>query len=480
MKAEPLFNLDPSVKVRTRFAPSPTGYLHVGGARTALYSWLFAKHNQGEFVLRIEDTDLERSTPEATQAILEGMEWLNLAWNHGPYYQTKRFDRYNQVIDQMLEQGLAYRCYCSKERLENLRNEQEKNKEKPRYDGYCLHHAPENPDAPHVVRFKNPQEGSVVFDDAVRGRIEISNSELDDLIIRRTDGSPTYNFCVVIDDWDMGITHVVRGEDHINNTPRQINILKVLNAPIPTYAHVSMILGDDGQKLSKRHGAVSVMQYRDDGFLPEALLNYLVRLGWGHGDQEIFSVEEMIKLFELTQVSKSASAFNTEKLLWLNHHYIRELPPEYVAKHLAWHYQHQGIDTSNGPALSEIVVMLGERCKTLKEMAAASRYFFEDFDHFDESAVKKHFKSGAAEALEKVKEKLTALAQWTAEPIHQAIEQTAEELGVGMGKVGMPLRVAVTGAGQSPSMDVTLVGIGRDRSLARIQKAIDFIKAQNA
>ncbi|MFZ7277374.1 glutamate--tRNA ligase [Avibacterium endocarditidis] len=479
MKAEPLFNLDPSVKVRTRFAPSPTGYLHVGGARTALYSWLFAKHNQGEFVLRIEDTDLERSTPEATQAILEGMEWLNLAWDHGPYYQTKRFDRYNQVIDQMLEQGLAYRCYCSKERLENLRNEQEKNKEKPRYDGYCLHHAPENPDAPHVVRFKNPQEGSVVFDDAVRGRIEISNSELDDLIIRRTDGSPTYNFCVVIDDWDMGITHVVRGEDHINNTPRQINILKALNAPIPTYAHVSMILGDDGQKLSKRHGAVSVMQYRDDGFLPEALLNYLVRLGWGHGDQEIFSVEEMIKLFELTQVSKSASAFNTEKLLWLNHHYIRELPPEYVAKHLAWHYQHQGIDTSNGPALSEIVVMLGERCKTLKEMATASRYFFEDFDHFDESAVKKHFKSGAVEALEKVKEKLTALAQWTAEPIHQAIEQTAEELGVGMGKVGMPLRVAVTGAGQSPSMDVTLVGIGRDRSLARIQKAIDFIKAQH-
>ncbi|MFU2090266.1 glutamate--tRNA ligase [Avibacterium avium] len=480
MKAEPLFNLDPSVKVRTRFAPSPTGYLHVGGARTALYSWLFAKHNQGEFVLRIEDTDLERSTPEATQAILEGMEWLNLAWDHGPYYQTRRFDRYNQVIDQMLEQGLAYRCYCSKERLENLRNEQEKNKEKPRYDGYCLHHAPENPDAPHVVRFKNPQEGSVVFDDAVRGRIEISNSELDDLIIRRTDGSPTYNFCVVIDDWDMGITHVVRGEDHINNTPRQINILKALNAPIPTYAHVSMILGDDGQKLSKRHGAVSVMQYRDDGFLPEALLNYLVRLGWGHGDQEIFSVEEMIKLFELTQVSKSASAFNTEKLLWLNHHYIRELPPEYVAKHLAWHYQHQGIDTSNGPALSEIVVMLGERCKTLKEMATASRYFFEDFDHFDESAVKKHFKSGAIEALEKVKEKLTALSQWTAEPIHQAIEQTAEELGVGMGKVGMPLRVAVTGAGQSPSMDVTLVGIGRDRSLARIQKAIDFIKAQNA
>ncbi|MGC6406350.1 glutamate--tRNA ligase [Bisgaard Taxon 45] len=479
MKAEALFDLDPNVKVRTRFAPSPTGYLHVGGARTALYSWLYAKHHQGEFVLRIEDTDLERSTPEATAAILAGMEWLNLAWEHGPYFQTKRFDRYNQVIDQMLEQGLAYRCYCSKERLDDLRHTQEQNKQKPRYDRHCLGDHKHSPEQPHVVRFKNPTEGSVVFEDAVRGRIEISNAELDDLIIRRTDGSPTYNFCVVVDDWDMGITHVVRGEDHINNTPRQINILKALGAPIPTYAHVSMILGDDGQKLSKRHGAVSVMQYRDDGYLPEALLNYLVRLGWGHGDQEIFSVEEMIKLFELESVSKSASAFNTEKLLWLNHHYIRELPAEYVAKHLAWHYQDQGIDTSNGPALEDIVKMLAERCKTLKEMAAASRYFFEDFDSFDEAAVKKHFKAAAIEPLEKIKEKLTALESWDLHSTHQAIEQTAAELELGMGKVGMPLRVAVTGSGQSPSMDVTLVGIGKARTLVRIQKAIDFIKSQN-
>ncbi|MFD0965737.1 glutamate--tRNA ligase [Seminibacterium arietis] len=480
MKIQSLFNLDPNIKVRTRFAPSPTGYLHVGGARTALYSWLYAKHNNGEFVLRIEDTDLERSTPEATQAILESMEWLNLRWEHGPFYQTKRFERYNQVIDQMLEQGLAYRCYCSKERLENLRNEQESRKEKPRYDRACLKHCHEDPTKPHVVRFKNPQTGSVVFEDAVRGRIEISNSELDDLIIRRSDNSPTYNFCVVIDDWDMGITHVVRGEDHINNTPRQINILKALNAPVPTYAHVSMILGDDGQKLSKRHGAVSVMQYRDEGYLPEALLNYLVRLGWGHGDQEIFSIEEMIKLFELEQVSKSASAFNTEKLLWLNHHYIRTLPADYVAKHLAWHYQNQGVNTSNGPALAEIVTMLAERCKTLKEMAETSRYFFEDFDNFDESAVKKHFKITAIEALCKVKEKLTAVSSWNLQNTHQAIEDTAKELGLGMGKVGMPLRVAVTGVGQSPSMDVTLVGIGRERVLARIQKAIDFIQSQNA
>ena len=480
MKLDAPFDLDPNVKVRTRFAPSPTGYLHVGGARTALYSWLFAKHNNGEFVLRIEDTDLERSTPEATAAILEGMEWLNLAWEHGPYYQTKRFERYNQVIDEMIEQGLAYRCYCTKERLEELRHNQEQNKEKPRYDRHCLHDHSHSPDEPHVVRFKNPIEGSVVFDDAVRGRIEISNSELDDLIIRRTDGSPTYNFCVVVDDWDMGITHVVRGEDHINNTPRQINILKAIGAPIPTYAHVSMINGDDGQKLSKRHGAVSVMQYRDDGFLPEALINYLVRLGWGHGDQEIFTREEMIKYFELDHVSKSASSFNMDKLLWLNHHYIRELPPEYVAKHLEWQYKDQDIDTSNGPILTEIVTMLAELCKTLKEMAAASRYFFEEFEEFDEAAVKKHFKGTAEEALEKVKEKLTALSSWDLHSTHEAIEQTAAELEVGMGKVGMPLRVAVTGSGQSPSMDVTLVGIGRERVLARIQRAIDFIKAQNA
>ena len=480
MKLDAPFNLDPNVKVRTRFAPSPTGYLHVGGARTALYSWLYAKHNNGEFVLRIEDTDLERSTPEATAAIIEGMEWLNLPWEHGPYYQTKRFDRYNQVIDEMIEQGLAYRCYCTKDRLEELRYTQEQNKEKPRYDRHCLHDHNHSPDEPHVVRFKNPTEGSVVFDDAVRGRIEISNSELDDLIIRRTDGSPTYNFCVVVDDWDMGITHVVRGEDHINNTPRQINILKALGAPIPTYAHVSMINGDDGQKLSKRHGAVSVMQYRDDGYLPEALINYLVRLGWGHGDQEIFSREEMINYFELDHVSKSASAFNTEKLQWLNQHYIRELPPEYVAKHLEWHYKDQGIDTTNGPALTEIVTMLAERCKTLKEMANSSRYFFEEFETFDEAAAKKHFKGNAAEALAKVKEKLTALSSWDLHSTHEAIEQTAAELEVGMGKVGMPLRVAVTGSGQSPSMDVTLVGIGRDRVLTRIQRAIDFIHAQNA
>ncbi|MBS9783091.1 MAG: glutamate--tRNA ligase [Pasteurella sp.] len=479
MQIENLFPFDPNVKVRTRFAPSPTGYLHVGGARTALYSWLYAKHNNGEFVLRIEDTDLERSTPEATAAILEGMGWLNLAWEHGPFYQTKRFERYNQVIDQMLEQGLAYRCYCSKERLEELRENQEANKEKPRYDRHCLNGHNHSADEPHVVRFKNPTEGSVIFDDAVRGTIEIKNSELDDLIIRRTDGAPTYNFCVVVDDWDMGITHVVRGEDHINNTPRQINILKALNAPVPTYAHVSMINGDDGKKLSKRHGAVSVMQYRDEGYLPEALVNYLVRLGWGHGDQEVFSVEEMINLFELDHVSKSASAFNTKKLQWLNQHYIKTLDPSYVAKHLDWHMKDQKIDYSNGPKLEDVITALAERSVTLKEMATVSRYFFEDFNEYDEKAANKNFKPVAVEPLAKLLEKLTALTEWNVENIHIAMNETATELEVGMGKVGMPFRLAVTGSGQSPSMDLTAYLVGKERTLARIQRAIEFIQAQN-
>lgn len=377
------------MKIKTRFAPSPTGYLHVGGARTTLYSWLFARNHGGEFVLRIEDTDLERSTPEAIEAIMDGMNWLSLEWDEGPYYQTKRFDRYNAVIDQMLEEGTAYKCYCSKERLEALREEQMAKGEKPRYDGRCRHsHEHHADDEPCVVRFANPQEGSVVFDDQIRGPIEFSNQELDDLIIRRTDGSPTYNFCVVVDDWDMEITHVIRGEDHINNTPRQINILKALKAPVPVYAHVSMINGDDGKKLSKRHGAVSVMQYRDDGYLPEALLNYLVRLGWSHGDQEIFTREEMIKYFTLNAVSKSASAFNTDKLLWLNHHYINALPPEYVATHLQWHIEQENIDTRNGPQLADLVKLLGERCKTLKEMAQSCRYFYEDFAEFDADAAK--------------------------------------------------------------------------------------------
>ena len=467
------------MKVKTRFAPSPTGFLHVGGARTALYSWLFARHQQGEFVLRIEDTDLERSTQEAIDAIIEGMNWLGLNWEEGPYYQTKRFDRYNAVIDEMLADGRAYKCYCSRERLDTLREGQMAAGEKPRYDGRCRdshdHHAD---DEPCVIRFRNPQEGVVSFDDHVRGHIEFANSELDDLIIRRTDGAPTYNFCVVIDDWDMEITHVVRGEDHVNNTPRQINIYKALGAPVPEFAHVSMILGDDGTKLSKRHGAVSVMQYRDDGYLPEALLNYLVRLGWSHGDQEIFSMAQMIELFSLDAISKSASAFNTDKLKWLNNHYIRTLDPVYVAKHLEWHMADQKIDYSQGPVLSAVVTLLAERCHTLVELAGQSRYFFEEYEAIDEAAAKKHLKAAAREPLMVIRDKLAALTEWEVEPLHQVIQSTADELGLGMGKVGMPLRVAVTGLGQSPSIDAVMQLVGRERVLARLDRVIAQLASQ--
>ena len=462
--------------VKTRFAPSPTGFLHVGGARTALYSWLYARHLQGEFVLRIEDTDLERSTQEAIDAIIEGMNWLGLNWEEGPYYQTQRFDRYNALIDQLLSEDKAYKCYCSRERLDGLREQQMAAGEKPRYDGHCRHSTAQHAaDAPCVIRFKNPTEGSVVFVDHVRGRIETGNDQLDDLIIRRTDGAPTYNFCVVVDDWDMEITHVVRGEDHINNTPRQINIYHALGAPVPEFAHVSMILGDDGTKLSKRHGAVSVMQYRDDGYLPQALLNYLVRLGWSHGDQEIFSREEMIALFSLDAIGKSASAFNTDKLLWLNQHYIKTSPASEVAEYLAWHMQDQGIDTAHGPALADVVSLYAERCHTLKEMAEQSRYLFEDFSEFEEAAAKKHLRPVAAEALGLVRAKLAELNDWQASHIHEQINAAAAELELGMGKVGMPLRVAVTGTGQSPGIDGVIALLNKEQTLARIDMALAFI-----
>lgn len=464
------------MSIVTRFAPSPTGYLHVGGARTALYSWLYAKSQGGKFVLRIEDTDIERSTEQAKQAILDGMQWLGLHHDEGPYYQTQRFDRYNHYIDQLLEKGLAYRCYMSSDELNAIREEQEKNGEKPRYPGTWRDRKDYPDNQPYAIRFKNPQQGEVVFNDHVRGEIRISNTELDDLVIRRSDGAPTYNFCVVIDDWEMQITHVVRGEDHINNTPRQINILKALGAPVPEYAHVSMILGDDGKKLSKRHGAVSVMQYRDDGFLPQAVLNYLVRLGWSHGDQEIFSVEEMIEYFSLDHISKSASAFNTDKLIWLNQHYMKTLSAQEVAKHALWHFQNQGIDISAGPALEKIIEVQAERVDTLRELAEISRYFYEDFEDFDANAAKKHLRPVAKENLIAIRDALSALSEWTAEIIQQTINDTAERLGVAMGKVGMPLRVAVTGSGNSPALDITLVLLKQSTVEQRINKAIEFIE----
>ena len=463
------------MSVVTRFAPSPTGYLHVGGARTALYSWLYAKSQGGEFVLRIEDTDIERSTEEAKQAILDGMEWLGLTWDKGPYYQTERFDRYKAIIQTMLEEGKAYKCFMPAEELDAIREQQKENGEKPRYPGTWRDRTDHPQGQPYVIRFKNPLEGSVVFDDHVRGRIEISNTELDDLIIQRSDGTPTYNFCVVVDDWDMGISHVVRGEDHINNTPRQINILKALGAPVPEYAHVSMILGDDGKKLSKRHGAVSVMQYRDDGYLPQAVKNYLVRLGWAHGDQEIFAEQEMIELFSLDAIGQSASAFNTEKLVWLNQHYIKSLPAEEVASHASWHFEQQGISLENGPALTDVIAIQADRVKTLKELAQISAYFYQDYEEFDANAAKKHLRPVAKEALELVQQKLAAISDWNPQTIQAAINDTAEELGVGMGKVGMPLRVAATGSGNSPSLDVTLNLLSQDKIVERINKALTFI-----
>ena len=464
--------------VKTRFAPSPTGYLHVGGARTALYSWLHAKANKGEFVLRIEDTDLERSTPEAVEAIMDGMRWLELDWNEGPIFQTKRFDRYKEVITQLLDEGKAYPCFCSRERLDSMREQQKANKEKPRYDGKCRHLDSSQQDLSqdHVIRFKNPQQGVVTFKDVVKGEITIANKELDDLIIARTDGSPTYNFTVVIDDMDMGITQVVRGDDHINNTPRQINIFSALGAPIPEYGHVPMILGDDGKKLSKRHGAVSVMQYRDDGYLPQAVLNYLVRLGWSHGDQEVFSIEQMIELFDINDINKAPSAFNTQKLNWLNQQYIKSLPTQDVLKHLDWHLDNAELSLTNGPDIAELIAEFSDRVNTLTALVEVIRPYYSDFDNFEEKAAKKHLRPVAAEPLKTVREKLSGLTQWSADSLTDAINQTAEELNVGMGKVGMPLRVAVTGCGMSPSLDITLKWVGKDRAIARIDQALEFIE----
>ena len=459
----------------TRFAPSPTGYLHVGGARTALYSWLHAKKNGGEFILRIEDTDLERSTQASVDAIMDGMNWLQLDWDKGPYFQTKRFDRYKAVIDQLLAEGNAYRCYCTPEEVDEMRAQAREKGEKERYNGMWRDRTDYPEDKPYVIRFKNPLDGDVVINDLVKGEITISNKELDDLIIARSDGSPTYNLTVVVDDWDMGVTCVIRGDDHVNNTPRQINIFNALGAPLPEFAHIPMILGDDGKRLSKRHGAVGVMQYRDDGYLPEALLNYLVRLGWSHGDQELFTRDEMIELFDLNDCNRAPSGFNTEKLIWVNQHYMKTLAPEYVAEHLAWHMQDQNIDTRNGPALSEIVKVQAERVKTLKEMAEISRYFYQNFTEFDATATKKHLRPVAQQPLEVVKAKLAALTDWQPEHIHNAINETVAELELGMGKVGMPLRVAATGAGNSPSLDVTLALLDQDKVLARIDMALAVI-----
>ncbi|GBE47275.1 glutamate--tRNA ligase [bacterium BMS3Bbin12] len=458
---------------RTRFAPSPTGYLHIGGVRTALFSWLHARRHGGVFVLRIEDTDRERSTEASVNVILEGMRWLDLGWDEGPYFQTRRFDRYREILERLLEEGKAYRCYCSRERLETLRAGQMARKEKPRYDGLCRDRRDPPPEgAAHVVRFRNPADGVVMVDDLIRGRVAFQNRELDDLIIARADGTPTYNFTVVVDDHDMGITHVIRGDDHLNNTPRQINILRALEAQPPVYAHVPMILGPDGKRLSKRHGAVSVLQYRDEGYLPEALLNYLVRLGWSHGDQEVFSREEMIRLFDIREVNKAASIFNPDKLLWLNQHYLKTLEPAVVARHLAWHLQRLDLDPAAGPPLEEVVLAQRERAKTLQEMARNSAFLFREPEGYDEKAADKHLGEAQRPILTALRAALAELDPWTPEAVHATVGGVAEAAGLKLGKVAQPLRVALTGGTVSPPIDVTVYLLGRDRTLARIARAL--------
>ncbi len=466
--------------VRTRFAPSPTGYLHVGGARTALFAWLYARRHGGKFILRIEDTDRERSTQESVDAILNGLEWLGLDYDEGPFYQTQHMGRYRDQIQNLLDQGLAYRCYCTREELDAMREEQRARGDKPRYDGRCRErHSPREGVDP-VIRFKNPLDGKVAFEDMIRGQMVFANQELDDLIIARPDGTPTYNFTVVVDDLDMGITHVIRGDDHINNTPRQINILKALGGALPSYAHLPMILGTDGQRLSKRHGAVGVMQFHDDGYVPEALLNYLVRLGWSHGDQEIFSREEMVALFDVVDVNRAAAAFDMEKLQWLNQHYIKESAADSLASSLALQLRSLGADCANGPPLSAVVVAQQERAKTMREMAENSVYFYQDFEGFEEKAAKKNLKPAAQAPLRDLRQRFESLADWRAEPIHQAVVQTAEEADLKLGKVAQPLRVAVSGRGFSPPIDVTLELVGRDRTLARIDRALDYISGLGA
>jgi glutamyl-tRNA synthetase len=459
---------------RTRFAPSPTGFLHIGGARTALYCWLEARHRGGQFILRIEDTDRERSTDAAVQAILDGMHWLGLDPDEGPFYQTRRMERYREVAQQLLDAGKAYWAYESKDELDVMRAAMKERGEKPRYDGRARdQNLPYRDDPDRVLRFRNPQSGAVVFDDKIKGRVEWSNTELDDFVMVRSDGFPTYNFAVVVDDLDMGITEVIRGDDHVNNTPRQVNLYEALGAPAPTFAHLPMILGPDGQKLSKRHGAVGVMQYREDGYLPHALLNYLVRLGWSHGDQEIFSIGEMIELFDIAGVNHSAARFDFAKLGWLNQHYLKTDDPQSVGRELAWHLQRLGLDVAKGPAPAEVVVALRERAQTLKAMAEQARIWYAPIEQWDDKAVNKHLHAdGAADVLRAMGEKLAALPTWKPAAIHALVAEVSEARGIGMGKIAQPLRVAMTGTAVSPSIEDTVYLAGRDVALQRIDDAI--------
>jgi len=461
--------------IRTRFAPSPTGFLHIGGARTALFSWAFARHHGGKFVLRIEDTDVARSTPEAVKAIIDGMKWLGLEHDEGPFYQMQRMDRYKEVIQQMLATGSAYYCYTTPEELEGMREAQRAKGLKPRYDGTWRPEVgkvlPQPPAGVQpVVRFRNPIDGVVAWDDLVKGRIEIANAELDDLIIARADLTPTYNFCVVVDDWEMGITHVIRGDDHVNNTPRQINILKALGAEVPLYAHLSMILGDDGQKLSKRHGAVSVMQYDDDGYLPEAVLNYLGRLGWSHGDDEIFSMQQFCEWFDLDHITPSAAQFNTEKLNWLNAHYIKQAENSRLAALVVPRLQARGVEVGTTPSLEAIVGLYKERVTNLNELADAVEVFYIDL-HPSAELMAQHLVPEAVPAMADFIEGLASV-EWQAPAIGALIKACIATHGLKMPKLAMPLRVLLTGQAQTPSVDAVIALFPRDLALKRLGVAL--------
>lgn len=464
--------------VRTRFAPSPTGSLHVGGIRTALFSWLHAKHNAGEFILRIEDTDRERSTDEATKIILDGMSWLNLDYDKGPYFQSKRLERYKEIIQQLIESDNAYYCYCSKEKLDVMREEAMKEGKKPRYNGSCRDRsAPPPKDVDPVVRFKTPFDGSVVIDDLVQGKVVFQNIELDDLIIARTDGTPTYNLTVVVDDIDMEITDIVRGDDHLNNTPRQVNIFNALGVPQPNYAHIPMILGVDGKKLSKRDAASSILEYRDKGYLPEALLNYLVRLGWSKGDQEIFSIDEMISEFDLRSVNKSASSINPKKLLWLNQHYIKNSDNEKLIFMLNSFFDDMNISTDSGPDLSDLVSVQKDRIETVQDLAEQSTFFYEDFKKYDEKMAEKYLQPVLLKPFKVLYEEFDNNTSWDNENIKSILNKLAEEFDIKIGKLAQPLRVAITGKNVSPGIYDTVRLLGREKTLKRLNNAIKFIES---
>jgi len=464
--------------IRTRFAPSPTGVLHIGSVRTALFCWLYARHHKGKFILRVEDTDRQRSTRENVDAILDGMSWLGLDADEGPIYQSDRFDRYRQVIDDWLDSGKAYHCYCSKDELDALRAKQKAAGNKTRYDGRCRERTAPVPGVEPVVRFKNPLDGEVVVHDQVRGRVVFANDELDDLIIARSDGTPTYNFTVIVDDSDMRITHVIRGDDHLNNTPRQLNMLSALGVEPPAYAHLPMILGSDGAKLSKRHGAVDVREYREEGYLPRALLNYLVRLGWSYGDQEIFSVDEMIELFDIAAVNQSASAFNAEKLVWLNQQHIIATPAKVLGLELLPYFDVLGLDPAVGPDPADLAEGFHERADTLLHMVASARYCYEDFEQIESNSAKKNLRPVILEPLRAARDGLQEITSWTRDEIARVIDETAARFEISMGKLGQPIRVAVTGGPVSPPIDVTLALVGQERTIARLDHAIALVETR--